>query len=148
MVDPVTLGVIAAAFVVKAAEKAGEKAIDAGAKALGKLGAWLRERFSDDKDGVEALKRVEEVPDSPSRVGTLADAINRRAANDESFKNELEALVDEVQAAGVNTGDVTQTVKNSTGTVQIANTSGSTISVGKAAGHSRTKPTAAPDDRD
>ncbi|TFB94828.1 MULTISPECIES: hypothetical protein [unclassified Cryobacterium] len=129
MVDPVTLGVVAAALVVKAAEKVGEKAVDGAANALEKMVVWLRKRFEGDKDAEAALKGVEEVPDSPSRAGALATVINQRADADEAFKSELAAWVKETKAAGVKTGDVSLIADHATGVVQNANVSDSTITV-------------------
>lgn len=113
MVEPVslTLGAIAAALVAKAADKTAEGAVEGAADALGRLVAWLRERFSgtEEPEGTTALVRVEEVPDSPSRLRDLADALDRRASIDEAFQFELKSFVDEAKAGGVDVGSIVQT---------------------------------------
>lgn len=129
MVEPVslTLGAIAAALVAKASEKAAEEAVDSGAGALGRLVGWLRGRFNGDgtpEDG-EALARLQDAPDSPSRVRELAAVLDRRAG-DHGFRTELQTVVDEAQAAGVDVGSIAQ-VAWGVGNVQIAGVVGSTV---------------------
>jgi hypothetical protein len=133
VVDPVTLsiGAIAAAMVVRAAEKTGETAVEAGASALGPLVRWLRDRFSrgdGDEVAAAALSKVEDAPDSPSRVRALAEEIDRKAASDAKFKAGLEDLIREAKDQGVDMKAVSQIAEGS-GIVQVANTEHTTITV-------------------
>ena len=129
VVDPVTLSALAVAFVVKAVEKAGENAGGGLPAAVGKVRDWLRERFShQDEEASVALARVEDVPDSPSRLQALAEVIDRRAEADAVFKTELQELIAQARASGVDMGAVSQ-IAQGIGIVQIAHTSNSTITV-------------------
>lgn len=132
MVEPVslTLGAVVAALVVKAAEKAGERAAEGGAGALGRLVDRLRQRFTGDGDAAatKALERVEDAPDSPSRLQLLTEVVDRRAAADADFRSELETLVHEARAEGVELGSITQTVWGDQN-VQVAGTVGSDVNV-------------------
>ena len=129
MVEPVslTVGAIAAALVAKASDKAAERAVEEGAGALARLVGWLHARFADDEatEASTALARVEDAPDSPSRVRELAAEIDHRA-DDPRFRAELQALVNEAQAAGVDVGSITQSAWGNQNT-QIAGVVGSTI---------------------
>lgn len=77
--------------------------------ALGRVPTWLRERFTeqDDEAATTALERLEDAPDSPSRMTALAEVVDRLATDDE-FRTGLEALVTEVEGAGVDVGSVVQ----------------------------------------
>lgn len=130
--DPLTLGVVAAALVVKASEKAGEKIVDAGAAALIQLMQWLRQQLSSD-DGVTGaaeLAKVEEVPDSPTWVRALAEAIDGRAAEDQKFKIELKTLIEQVRAAGVQVSPVSQIVIGDQN-IQVAQAENVSVSVSR-----------------
>jgi hypothetical protein len=107
-----SLGVIVAAMVRKAAETAAEQAVEGKAGMVGRLAGWLRHRFSDAEHSEEstALARLEDAPDSPSRLRELARVVDGYAAADPGFRAELEALVKEVRAAGVDVGSITQSV--------------------------------------
>lgn len=130
--DPVTvtLGAATAALVVKAMEKVGEKSVDAGATALGRLMDWLRERFtrSDKTAAGVALANVENVPDSPSRVRALAEAIDLRSAEDPSFRMELKALLEQVRGSGIHVAPISQSAVGNHN-VQIADVAGSSVSI-------------------
>jgi hypothetical protein len=108
--EPVTLGMIVAALVAKASSRAEGRVIDEGEAALARLVGVLRRRFSgaDDQQGTEALEHVELAPDSPKLVGELAVLLNERAAGDPAFRGELEALVKDARAAGVDVNVVSQ----------------------------------------
>jgi nucleotide-binding universal stress UspA family protein len=100
-----TLGAIAAALIAKMLDRAGDEAVDQGEGALRTLVEKVRGRLSGAGD---ALAQVEEVPDSKSRVETLARVIDERAEGDPEFGRELAALVEAAQRAGV---DVKSTVQ-------------------------------------
>jgi hypothetical protein len=110
MVEPVTLGVIVAALVAKALDRAENKVIDDGEGVLRRLVGALRQRLSqeDDRAGRIALELVGDVPDSPSRVRELAVLLDERLAGDPVFRGELEALVEQARAAGVDVDSISQ----------------------------------------
>lgn len=112
MVDPVTLGVIVTALVAKLLDRAEDKVLDDGQGVLRRLVRTLRERFSrtDDQPAMVALERVEDAPDSPTRMRELALLLDERAAGDPGFRGELEAFVREAERAGVDVDSITQTV--------------------------------------
>ena len=113
MVEPVslTLGMVVAALVAKAMDKTAEQAVEGGAAVLGRLVSWLRERLgAGGESGGVVLARVEDAPDSPSRVRELAGVVDARAADDDEFRVGLEALVAEARAGGVDVGSITQTL--------------------------------------
>lgn len=107
MVEPVssTLGMVVALLVAKAMARATDEAVEGGAAVLHRLVGWLKERVGggDDPGGV-ALARVEDAPDSPSRLQELAEVVDERAAADGEFKTALEALVAEARSKGVTEG--------------------------------------------
>ena len=121
MVEPVTVGVIAAALVAKALDRAEDDAVDAGEGALRRLLGFLRDRFArDDEPGPgTALARVQDAPDSPSRVQDLAGAIDRVAELDPAFHSALEGLITQARRSGVDVGAIVQTATGNQN-VQIA----------------------------
>lgn len=134
VVDPVSLsiGALAVAFVVKAVEKAGENVGGGLPGAVGRVREWLSERFSrQNEDASQALKLVEAVPDSPSRLRALAELIDHQAETDSVFKTELQELIAQAQTSGVDMNAVSQ-IAQGIGIVQIAHTSNSTITVNQA----------------
>lgn len=134
MVDPesLTAGALADVFVVKAIEQAGEKVVDGGTKACIQVRNWLPERFSaNDVEAREALARVEEVPDSLSRVRVLAELIDRHA-EDTEFRTELGKLLENAKSFGLDMHSVSQ-IAQGAGIVQIAHTENSHISVNQGA---------------
>jgi hypothetical protein len=129
-VDPVsvTLGVVAAPLAAKALERATERAVDAGESSLRRLVDWLRERLRHDEPGNRALELMAQTPDSPSLMQQLAQQIDERAAMDPGFRAELEALVGEIRAEGVDVAAIQQTAWGDRN-VQIARVSGSQVNV-------------------
>jgi hypothetical protein len=77
---------------------------------LRRLLGFLRDRFSRDADAPasKALARVQDAPDSPSRLRELALAIAALAQRDEGFRSELERLIGEARGAGIEV-DISQT---------------------------------------
>jgi hypothetical protein len=129
--DPLTIGGVVAALVASAAASAGasagSKLTDAAGAAVGKVVAAVRKRFASDEAAEQALAKAEEVPDSPSRLGDLADAVDRHAA-DADWRAELQKLLDEVKEAGVTVGDISQSAWGDRN-VQSAGNLGSSINV-------------------
>jgi hypothetical protein len=130
MVEPVTLGVIIAALVAKALDRAEDEAVDRGAGVMRRAVGTLREWFSrqGDAEGQLALERVADVSDSPKLVRTLAELLDERAERFPEFRAELQALKDEAQGAGLDIGTITQ-MATGDGNVQIAGTNNSQINV-------------------
>lgn len=111
LVEPVslTLGMVVASLVAKAMDRTDE-AVDGGAGVLHRLVGWLREQLGGrDDSGKSALARVEDAPDSPSRLRELAAVVDERASADGEFRTGLEALVAEARSKGVSVGPITQT---------------------------------------
>ncbi len=111
MVDPVSLGAITTGLIVKAVDRGEDDALDAGAGALRRLLCFVRNQISRDGNAPAsaALARVQDAPDSPSRLRELAAMIAALAQDDEEFRSELERLIGEARQAGVEVGMVTQT---------------------------------------
>jgi len=109
-VEPVTLGVVVAALVARALGRAEDKAVDEGEGVLRRLVGALRQHFSGagDQTGTAALERVEDAPDSPTSVRDLAMLLDDRAAGDAAFRGELEGLVEQARAAGVDVDSISQ----------------------------------------
>ncbi len=122
--DPVSVsvGALAAALLAKAAERAGEQAVDAGAEALARFAAWLRRRLSG-RPEEKALEQVEEVPDSPKRVQALGEALDRHAAQDSGFAQELQAQIEQTRSAGVDVRSIAQNIVGDRN-VQVADVQG------------------------
>jgi hypothetical protein len=124
-VEPASIGVIAAALYAKAFDRA-EDGVDATTRALSKLVAWIRGKFTGDASVTVA--RVADAPDSPKRLTALAAAIDQQAQSDEGFRSELRALVHDAERAGVDVASVTQQAWGNQN-VQVANHSGADIRV-------------------
>jgi len=107
-----TLGAIIAALVARNAVARGRRTVDDDARVLDRLVGWLwRLVAADDPTiGVAALARVEEAPESHERLHDLAQLLSRRAIADGGFRSDLEALVDEATALGVDVNSITQMV--------------------------------------
>jgi len=104
------LGVVVAALVAKALDRAEDIAVGDGEGVLRRLAGAVRQRFSsaDDQAGTMALERVEDAPDSPKRVHELAVLLDERTAEDPVFRDELETLVQQARAAGVDVDSISQ----------------------------------------
>lgn len=102
------LGAAAAALFAKALDRVGEKAVDQGEGALRRLVELVRDRLSSEEEGSKVLERVEDAPDSPKRIETLARLLDERAKKGSGFRQELEALVEEAKDSGVNVGSIVQ----------------------------------------
>ena len=128
--DPVTLtlGGIAAALVAKAAKAVGEGVAEGVSTALGKVVDLVRSRFAGDAPAEQSLAMVEQVQDSATLLTSLAEAIDRHASADAEFKKQLERAIEGTTDAGLDVGDVTQSVWGNAN-VQIANVTGSTITI-------------------
>jgi hypothetical protein len=132
VVEPITIGAIIAALIVKSQDKAIDATVEGGSKLLGgvvaRLRSLLKRDTEDDAPEQRLLDRVVDAPDSPSRATELATALDARAAADPSFKTELERLSRDAVDAGIDAVAVTQQIFGDNN-IQIANTSDSTISI-------------------
>ena len=128
VVEPVSVGLVVAALVTKAAEKGGENLADAAKAAVGRLVVWLRDRFSRDQDqpAVQALTAAERYYDSGAARDELAGVIDAKAAADAGFKAEVERLVAQAEQQGVDVKTITQNARGNQ-ISQIADVTGSTI---------------------
>jgi hypothetical protein len=126
----VSLGMLAAVLVSKAAERAGEHAGDAGAGALRRFTDWLRDRLLGRDIETTALERVHDAPDSASRVRALGAALDQRAEEDVAFREGLSAQIEQARKQGVEmralaqiaTGDQNVQVAEVQGSVTVAYT--------------------------
>jgi hypothetical protein len=132
MVEPIslTLGTVAAALILKAAEKSGEQAAESGWAAAGRLLERLRSRFRQSGDGQaeDALKRVEDPPVGERQLKALAEAVDREASRDPQFAEELRGLIAEAESGGVKVQHVTLSAWGSQ-IVQNQDLTGSTVTV-------------------
>jgi hypothetical protein len=128
--EPVSLGVIVAALLAKALDRAEDGALDEGAGALRRLIGVVRQHFSDagDEQGELTLARVADAPDSERRVRLLAELLDARTTEDLAFRNELEGLVEQARSAGVDVGSVSQ-VAIGRQNVQVAGLNNSSVTV-------------------
>jgi hypothetical protein len=127
--EPVTLSVAAAALVAKAMDRAEDQAVDEAGGVLRRLAKVVRGRLSKGSgEDQAALAGAEAAPDSAKQLARLTEALERQIKDDDAFRSELERLVGEASAAGVDVGSVVQSAVG-VGTVQIAGVSASSISV-------------------
>jgi len=132
MVEPVSisLGILAASFVAKAVEEAGSQAAEAGVRALAKVRDVVLARFrrTSDDQALTALDQLTEVPDSPTRLRALADAIERHAGVSPEFATELQSLIDSLDAAKGGDRVIQQAWGNA---IQVAQVHGSTVNINR-----------------
>jgi len=98
-----TLGGVVASLVLKAVGKVGEKSAEAAVAVLGKLLERVRSHFrSHGNDADEAaLARIGGPRAGPKQIEALATAVDRHAGSDPAFKADLQRLVREASAAGL-----------------------------------------------
>jgi hypothetical protein len=132
MVEPITLGVIAAALIAKALDRAEDDAVDRGVGVVRRGLTALRERFSreNDQEVQQALAQLAEASDSPNLMNSLGELLDERAKRSPELRAELEALVKDAENAGWDVGSITQ-IAIGDGNVQIADVNTSQINVGQ-----------------
>jgi hypothetical protein len=130
MMEPITLGVIVAALVAKALDRAGDEVVDGGVGVLRHAVDSLRERFSreGDQEARRALERLADVPDSPKLMRSFADLLDERAERSPELRVELETLVRDARGAGLDIDSITQTATGD-GNVQIVGVDNSQVNV-------------------
>jgi hypothetical protein len=111
LVEPLTLGAIAAALAARALTRAEDRVVEGGESALRRVFDALKRRFSEAEEeaGSSALERLEDAPDSPQRIRELAQLLDERADAVPGLRRELEALVEDVRGAGIDVDSVSQT---------------------------------------
>ena len=126
-----TLGIVVSALVTGAAGKVGEETAEGTAGVLGRLAGCLQQRFShetQDEKALLALAQAIEVPDSPRRLQLLAEFIGRHVEEDAGFGTELERLIREARANGIDDKSVSQIARGEQ-IVQSQGVENSTITV-------------------
>ncbi len=128
MVEPVSVGVVVAALIAKALNRAEDGVIDSAAKAARKGLEALRRRFSDDPGAEQALQRLAEEPGNVLREQSLAALLEERAAESAELRSELQEIAGQIEGAGVRIGDIEQ-VAEGDGNVQNAGNVNSQVTI-------------------
>lgn len=128
MVEPVSVGVVVAALIAKALNRAEDGVIEGGVGAARKAVEALRRRFSGDVEAEQALDGVVETPDSKKREKALAELLEARAGESAELIQELKAIAEQIEGAGVPVGDIEQ-VAEGENIAQIASSPSSQISI-------------------
>lgn len=108
--EPITLGVVVAALVAKAAERGTDRVVDGGESLLRRAVGTLRRRLTEDDEAMGALQLVERAPDSPSGVRALADLLDARLAHDDDLRSEFERVIESARDSGEDVEAITQRV--------------------------------------
>ena len=132
MVEPISVGVIVAALLAKALNRAEDGVIDSGVEVARKAIEALRQRFSRDGDAEaeQALDGLAETPDSERREEALATLLEERAARSTDLHEELKAIIEQAEDAGMVIGSIEQ-VAEGDGNVQLGGISSSQINIGQ-----------------
>ncbi|HEX9966614.1 MAG TPA: hypothetical protein VGB06_01580 [Solirubrobacterales bacterium] len=128
MIEPASLGVVVAALVAKALDRAGDKALEQGEGVLRRTLEAVRQLLSGDPEGGKPLERLEDAPDSATRVRELAQVLDQRMEALPDLRPQLEALVAEAQASGIDVGSIDQ-VAHGSQIVQVAGVADSEVGV-------------------
>jgi hypothetical protein len=133
LIEPITLGVIVAALVAKALDRAEDEAVDRGMGVVRHAVDALRERFSreGDQEAQQALERLVDVPDNPELTRSFAGLLDERAERSPELRAELETLVGDARSAGVDIDSITQAAVGD-GNVQVAGVNDSQVNVSQA----------------
>ncbi len=126
--EPVTVGVVLAALIAKALDRAEDGAVEGVVRAAGKAVDALRRRFSGDTDVEKALEGVVETPDSDKRVKVLADLLEARAGESAELREELGSIAKQIEAAGLRIGDIEQVIEGD-GNAQVGGTINSQVNI-------------------
>jgi hypothetical protein len=128
------VGVIVAALLAKALNRAEDGAIDSGVEVARKAIEALRQRFSreGDAEAERVLDGLAETPDSERREKALAALLEEHAGKSAELREELESLAEQIEGAGVRIGDIKQEAEGE-GIVQNAGNVNSQINVSQGA---------------
>jgi hypothetical protein len=96
MVDPITI-TVATLLASKAVEALGGKVGEGLWAGIGRLAGLVREKLGGDSAGAAALERLEANPQDRTAVERLAGELDRHAAADPDFHQQLTALVEEAR---------------------------------------------------
>jgi hypothetical protein len=122
------MGVVVAALIAKALNRAEDGAVEGVAKAASRALEALKRRFSGDPGAEQALQRLTEEPGNRLREQSLAALLEERAAESAELREELQKIADQLQGAGVRIGDIEQ-VAEGDGNIQNAGNVNSQINV-------------------
>jgi hypothetical protein len=128
VVEPVSAGVIVAALLAKALNRAEEGVLDGAVQFAGRAIEALRRRFSGDVEAEKALEALADAPDSGRREKALANLLEARAERSPELLDELQAIIEQAQEAGLKIGSIEQ-VADGDGNVQNAGNVNSQIHV-------------------
>jgi hypothetical protein len=106
--EPISIGIVVAALIAKALDKAEDGVIDEGVKIAREAVAKLRRRFAGDAEAEEALEGVVGAPDSERRQQALASLLEARSESSPELLEELKGIVGEAKGAGVTLGPIEQ----------------------------------------
>jgi hypothetical protein len=129
--EPFSVGVVVAALIAKALNRAEEGVVDGAAKAAGRALEALKRRFSDDPGAEQALQRLAEEPGNELREQSLAALLEERAAGSVELREELKKIAEQIEGAGVTIGDIEQSIEGDGG-VQNAGIVDSQININQA----------------
>ena len=97
-----SLGARTAALVATNAENMAERIVNDEARVVNRLVGWLRRLVAADAPAAgAALARLEEAPQDQVRLHEFAQALNRRGVADAGFRSDLEALIGQARAEGI-----------------------------------------------
>ncbi len=130
MVEPVSVGMIVAALLAKALNRAEDGVVDSGVQVARKALEALRQRFSreGDAEAEQALESLAEVPDSKRREEVLAVLLEDRAARSTELRDELKTIIEQGEGAGMVIGSIEQ-VAEGEGNLQLGGVSSSEINI-------------------
>jgi hypothetical protein len=128
MVETVSIGIMVAALIAKALNRAEDGAVDAAVEVGRRAVESLRKRLSGDTDAEVILDGLLDAPDSRRREKALADILDTRARESSELLEELMAIVREAEVAGVHLGPIEQ-VAEGDGNVQNAGIVSSRIEI-------------------
>jgi hypothetical protein len=127
-VEPVSVGIVVAALIAKALDRAEDGIVDEAVRAANNAVGALRRLFAGDLEVERALESVVEVPDSGKKERALAAVLAERAERSDQLRAELQAVAGQLGAAGVRIGDIEQ-VSEGDGNVQNAGILNSQIDI-------------------
>jgi hypothetical protein len=108
VVEPISVGVVVAALIAKALDKAEEGVIEGAGKAASRALETLKRRFSGDPGAEQALQRLAEEPGNQLRERSLAALLEERAAESVELREELARIAKQIERTGVSIGNVEQ----------------------------------------
>jgi hypothetical protein len=138
VVEPISVGVVVAALLAKALNRAEDGVVDGGFEVAQKAIERLRQRFSreGDTEAAKALENLVDVPGGEGREKSLAALLEERAARSTELGNELKAIIEQGEEAGMAIGSIEQ-VAEGDGNSQVGGISNSEININQNPGQPR-----------